>query len=307
MAAQVGLPAVRAAAVALLATELAANLVKHARDGELHVQSSSHGGSPAVELLAIDHGPGIADVDRCLTDGYSTTGTMGAGLGGIRRMSDAFDVYSRVDQGTVVLARVEERPADDRFQWGCISVPAPHELVCGDAWSIQVRAATYSVMVADGLGHGPLAAEAAWAAERIFAAIEFSEPRRFFEEAHRVLSTTRGAAISIAQGSTNDRRLSFAGVGNVAGAIVGVEDHRNLVSHNGTIGASLPRVQTFDYDWPDRAAARPQLRRPEVALEPLRLPGLHGRHPAVVAGVLYRDFRRGNDDVTVVVGRRLAS
>ena len=307
IAAQAGLPSVRAAAVALLATELAANLVKHAHDGELLVQSSGLGGSPAVEMLAIDQGPGIPDVDRCLADGYSTSGTLGAGLGGIRRMSDAFDVYSRPDWGTVVHARVGERPADDRFQWGCVSVPSPHELVCGDAWSIQVRGASYSVMVADGLGHGPLAAEAAGAAEKIFAANEFSEPRRFLEEAHRALLSTRGAAISVAHGSTTDRRLSFAGVGNVAGAIVGPEDHRYLVAHNGTIGASLPRVQTFDYDWPDRALLVLHSDGLKSRWSLSDYPGLHGRHPAVIAGVLYKDFRRGNDDVTVMVGRRKAS
>ena len=307
IAAQAGIPAVRAAAVALLATELAANLVKHARDGELLVQSSSLGGPPAVEMLAIDQGPGIADVDRCLSDGYSTTGTMGAGLGGIRRMSDAFDVYSRPDWGTVVLARVGDRAADERFEWGCISLPPPQELVCGDAWSIQVRDGTYSVMVADGLGHGPLAADAARAAERIFAANDFREPREFLEQAHRALATTRGAAISVALGSTHDRRLTFAGVGNVAGAIVGLEDHRNLVAHNGTIGATLPRVQSFDYEWPDRAllVLHSDGLRSRWSLS--AYPGLNVRHPSLVAGVLYKDFRRGNDDVTVVVGRRKAS
>ena len=162
-------------------------------------------------------------------------------------------------------------------------------------------------MVADGLGHGPLAADASRTAERLFAANDFTGPTEFLEQAHRALGSTRGAAISVAHGSAADRRVTFTGVGNVAGAVVGAEEHKNMVGHNGTIGATMPRVQTFDYDWPEHSLLVLNSDGLKTRWSIHGYPGLHARHPAVVAGVLYRDFRRTNDDVTVLVCRRTQS
>ena len=65
--------------------------------------SSSH---KAVEMLALDRGPGMADVPRCLGDGYSTGGSLGQGLGAVRRLSTDFDIYSMPERGTAVYCQV---------------------------------------------------------------------------------------------------------------------------------------------------------------------------------------------------------
>jgi len=309
LAERAGLPAARAAAVALLATELAANLARHAREGELLLRALAPPGGPAVELLSVDRGPGMADVERCLADGYSTAGTPGTGLGAVRRIARDFDIWSRPGWGTLVLARVgrDARPAPaERFDWGCVSLPAARESVCGDGWALQQRDGEVTLMVADGLGHGPLAAEASDAACRVFAEDPLPEPADFLERAHRSLGSTRGAAIGAARGSASALRLRFAGVGNVAGAVVGPDSQHGLASHNGTVGAQLPRVQAFDYDWPDRALLVLHSDGLRTRWNLRDYPGLHARHPALVAAALYRDFRRPNDDVTVLVARAAA-
>jgi hypothetical protein len=153
----------------------------------------------------------------------------------------------------------------------------------------------------DGLGHGLAAADASVAALRAFSAVAERGPGDILHEIHGALRGTRGAAVSIAE---IDRRLGvvrFAGVGNVAASIVTAETVRHLVSHHGIAGHQLRRVQEFQYPWPAEAllVLHSDGLQSRWTLE--RYPALAQRHPAVVAGVLYRDFARGTDDTTVVV------
>src|SRR5215469_17876446 len=71
--------------VAVVATELCSNLLKHAGSGEIAITPFDDGDGRGVELLALDQGPGIADIKKSLADGHSTAGTSGTGLGAIRR------------------------------------------------------------------------------------------------------------------------------------------------------------------------------------------------------------------------------
>ena len=104
------------------------------------VQSLSAGGESFVELLAIDRGPGLTDLQRCLRDGFSSGRTAGTGLGAVRRLSATFDIYSTPGAGTAVLSRVaggdDEVFRAQTFEWAAVSTPAAHEHICGDAWRI---------------------------------------------------------------------------------------------------------------------------------------------------------------------------
>ena len=71
--------------VAIVATELATNLVKHAGGGDIFITPFDDCEGRGLELLALDKGPGISDLQRALSDGYSTTGSAGTGLGAVRR------------------------------------------------------------------------------------------------------------------------------------------------------------------------------------------------------------------------------
>src|SRR5688500_20096394 len=91
IAAAVGLNETDAGKFALLVTEAATNIAKHAGRGEIMLRSIDGRDGRAVELVAIDGGPGIRDLDRALSDGYSTAGTSGAGLGAFSRLATRFD------------------------------------------------------------------------------------------------------------------------------------------------------------------------------------------------------------------------
>jgi anti-sigma regulatory factor (Ser/Thr protein kinase) len=294
--------------VAIVATELATNLARYARHGSLLLHALDLPAGRAIEILSIDAGPGMADVRACLQDGYSTGGTPGNGLGAVRRLSTLFDIFSGPG-GTAIVSRVS-RAADPRrppsgFDWGVVSLPVPGEQVCGDAWRIAEGEAGCAVMVADGLGHGPLAAEASRLAGNVFDERPFDDAVALIERAHRALAGSRGAALAIA--TIGGGGLRYAGVGNIAGVLNGGERARGLASQNGTVGVQMRRTMPLEYPWPPsgRLVMHSDGLSSRWTLE--SYPGLALRHPAVAAAVLWRDCGRGRDDATiVVVGRSTA-
>lgn len=295
--------------VAVIATELATNLANHGKGGQLLLQTLRMGKASAVEVLSIDSGPGMRDPAACLRDGYSTGGSSGNGLGAVRRLADEFDLFSAAGKGTVVLARVHVTPPDAHanWRWGAISTPAPGETVVGDSWRLASHEDAMRVMIADGIGHGPLASEAAEGAAAVFEAAPDVGLKPLFERAHAALRPTRGAALAIAVCSRGSSRLSYAGVGNIAGVIVSRGgETRGLMSHNGTVGAEMRSVQELPYEWSvgDRLVMHSDgiATRWQLGL----YPGLAQLHPALTGAVLYRDFLRGRDDATVLVLERAA-
>ena len=289
--------------ITLLVTELGNNLARYAQGGRILVQTLRTDTGPEVEVLAIDSGPGMADVQRCLQDGYSTGGTPGTGLGAVRRQSSAFDVHSLPGRGTVVVARVSDdrnTTATSTFVWSAVSIPKAGEIVCGDSWQVTARGGDLSVLVADGLGHGPFAAEAAMKARAVFDEDTFSDPRAILERAHAALTGSRGAAIAIARVS-NGSNVLYAGVGNISGSLMSAERSAGMISQNGTVGVRLRKVQQMEYSWPPRSILIMHSDGLSHRWSLGAYPGLLMRHPAVIAGVLSRDFSRGHDDATVIV------
>jgi anti-sigma regulatory factor (Ser/Thr protein kinase) len=306
-ASRVGFAAADAGRVALVVTEMATNIVKHAGKGQILLRAMHEiPGSIGVEVLALDQGSGMSDVSRCMQDGYSTAGSPGTGLGAISRLATLMDIYSMPEKGTALLARVlplgmKQNPTDSPFSIGAVRVACPGETACGDDWSVKLGQERAAVIVADGLGHGPEAAKAAAAAVRIFDAAHQMALPDLFQRLHGGLQATRGAAISIAELDLVAGEVRFAGVGNVAGFLAWPGGSRNMVTHNGTIGAQFNRANVLQYGWTKGASLVLYTDGLNSHTSIDAYPGLLARHPSLVAGVLYRDFVRGRDDATVVV------
>jgi anti-sigma regulatory factor (Ser/Thr protein kinase) len=287
----------------IVLAEAGRNLVQHGGGGQLLLGPAPGGG---IELLVLDQGPGMANLPECLRDGYSTAGTPGNGLGAIRRLSDVFDIYTGRGQGTALLLEIHSRRNQDRgpqpWQVGAVSVAVAGEQVCGDSWSSNQAAFRSMLMVVDGIGHGPAAAEAAQEAVRVFRSRNSGNLHDTMGAIHVALKKTRGAAVGLAMIDKELRQLRFVGVGNIAGAIVSPKGSHSVVSSNGLAGHVMRRVHEFTYEWQPDAT----LLMHSDGLATWRLdhyPGLLSRRPALIAGVLYRDFRRKRDDVTVLVAR----
>jgi len=105
LAAQCGLSSTDLAVVATAISELARNIVRYAVRGEIILRAVENGTKRGIEVVATDDGPGISDVPLALQDGYSTSGGLGLGLPGVRRLMDEFDIVSRFGKGTTVTVR----------------------------------------------------------------------------------------------------------------------------------------------------------------------------------------------------------
>lgn len=258
-----------------------------------------------IEILALDRGPGIADLSRCLQDGFSTAGTAGAGLGAIRRLSNLFDVSSVPSIGTAIVARIVSKAesALSSVDFGAVCLPMSGESVCGDSWVVKSSSQRTAILVIDGLGHGLLAATAAQEAVRVFRQASQTDPAEIIQALHAALRPTRGGAAAVAVIDHTTRVLRFTGIGNISGTIVAMGRRQGLVSLSGTLGHSVRKFQTFEYTWPVGASLVLHSDGLSTHWDLARYPGLTIRHPALNAGVLYRDFRRERDDVTVLVAR----
>jgi hypothetical protein len=186
-----------------------------------------------------------------------------------------------------------------------VSVAKQGEAACGDAWSWAADGTGWSVLVADGLGHGIEAATAAAEAVRIFQEYGSAPGANILDAAHRAMRHTRGAAVAIAEVRPGRGQVLFTGVGNIAGTILGVDAARSLVSHAGIVGHECRKIQTFAYPWVKGSVLVMHSDGLQTRWTLDRYPSLRGRDPAVLAAVLYRDFARGRDDVTVVASREV--
>ena len=294
--------------VAIVATELATNLIKHGGGGALLVGSFEDETGSGVECLALDRGDGM-DITASMRDGHSTAGSPGNGLGAVSRGADVMEVYSRPGAGTAILARLGPDGSRERRRGavpnhGVIAVPLAGEEVNGDSWRRAAWDGGWSALVADGLGHGPHAAEASQAAVRRFTGAEHESPSDLLAAMHALLRPTRGAAISIARVDLTTEEVEFAGVGNVAGALfLSDGTMRRMVCNNGTVGHIAKHMRPFTYS---AAGAALLVMASDGLTSAWRLdgyPGLLDCHPTLIAGVLYRDFSRGRDDVTVLACR----
>ncbi|ARV60942.1 serine/threonine protein kinase [Nostocales cyanobacterium HT-58-2] len=298
--------------VSIVVTEVANNLVNHARDGLLLLQAIDKDNIHGLEVLALDKGPGIDNISECMRDGFSTTGTPGNGLGAINRLSYFFDIHSILDVGTALLSRLWANSISTSFtpnnlELGVVCLPKAGEEVCGDAWAYEISQERSLLLVADGLGHGPLAARASTEAVRVFHENAHRSPQEIIEAAHVALRGTRGAALAIAEINFEQQSVRFAGVGNIAGSIFSNEKTYNLVSHNGTVGHEVRKIQEFTYPWHPGALLILHSDGLGTQWRLERYPGLIHKHPSLTAGVLYRDFNRARDDVTVLAVRESVS
>jgi anti-sigma regulatory factor (Ser/Thr protein kinase) len=304
IAARLGFDATQAGELAIVISELATNLVKHARAGEMLFRPLASDSIGGIEVLALDRGPGFGDVGRALRDGYSTAGSPGNGLGAVRRLAAEFDLYSQPGQGSAVLIRTWSRAPvahSQRLHIGGVSIAKPGEASCGDAWACVDTRNGATVVVADGLGHGPDAAQAANAAVEGLRAQPDSLPGELLQALHARLRSTRGAAVLAVAVDLASGQLDYAGVGNISGVLVHREGTRHLVSVNGIVGHQLRRLHPLVLPW--RPGSVLVLHSDGVAthwnLDDY--PGLAAHDPSLIAGVLYRDLKRGRDDAAVVV------
>ncbi|GIF26969.1 TorS-related protein [Paractinoplanes tereljensis] len=303
LAAELGLPENRTADLSIVTAEAAGNLVKHADQGTLLVRTVRTELQAGVEIIAIDHGPGMADLARSVGDGHSTAGTLGIGLGAIVRQSSWSDLHSVPGKGTVLVAQVwsADPPAP---AWAAgLTRPLTGESVSGDAYAVREVGGRYQLLMCDGLGHGGLAAAASHEAVRAFAETPAAPPAAVVEVLHRRLNHTRGAALAVAELDPTAGLVRYAGLGNISGTVISPNGRRGMISLPGIAGHQRRQIREYDYPiTPDSIV----LMHSDGVVDRWNVadyPGLLHRSPTVIAATVLRDAGTRRDDAGVLVAR----
>ena len=308
------LPVATLANLEIIAVELANNILQHAgTPGEIFLSSNIAG--TAVQIVAVDKGRGIADIPRSLEDGFSTRDTPGTGLGAVQRLGHSLDIYSRLGAGTVVSVLVGPTasisgPADANSTTApsaataalCTAIAG--ETVSGDSWAVASTPSCDLYLLADGLGHGLQASEAASLAIDIFRRSTHLGPAAIVEAMHAGMRSTRGAAVAVLSADHAARRITCCGVGNIS-CLLHAPDGRSqsLVSLNGTVGHQMRRAGEFLYTFVPGSTLVLHSDGVSTGWKPSSYPNLFEHRSATVAGVLYRDAARRRDDAMVVVSQ----
>jgi anti-sigma regulatory factor (Ser/Thr protein kinase) len=309
LAARLQFPPARADDLALAVTEAATNLAKHAREGLMMLRGRAGPGGDAgaggvIELVTLDAGPGIADVDAALRDGTSTAGTLGIGLGAIRRLADFSDLYAPPGHGTVLTARfLARRPAapPGRPRWAGLVRAIIGEAEAGDSYVAWRDGDAVTALLCDGLGHGPLAAAAARAAVAAAREAPGEPPAALLRRAHERMSRTRGGALAIVRATAG--AASFAGLGNIAGWIMSGDGRQGMISVPGIAGHQAHRMRQYEYEVPPGAVVVLHSDGLSSRWSARDLPGLAGRDPLVIAAALLREAGVHRDDASVLAIR----
>jgi anti-sigma regulatory factor (Ser/Thr protein kinase) len=306
LAEQLGFDETRTAELALAVTEMGTNLDKHADRGVVLVRSLRAATEFAIEVVAMDRGPGIANVAHVRRDGESTSGTLGIGLGAVARLADSCDIASDPGRGTVLAARFHPRrlplagmPADAAGLTRAIG----GEDVCGDSYAVRRGTGRLTLMMCDGSGHGPLAAFASQAAVRLFCERESSSPEEMVARIHAELRGTRGGAVAVADVDLVARKVRFAGLGNIAGAVLTDTRKQGMISVPGVAGHQAHALRAYEYEMPPGAAVVLHSDGLTERWTVGRDDGLLTGSPIVIAMALLRDAGVRKDDACVLVGK----
>ncbi len=303
LAETMGFSQVKVGEIAIAATEVATNLIKHAQGGDFILRVSHS--DRELEFFALDEGPGMENLHLCLQDGYSSTQTAGGGFGALRRLADCFDIYTKPGSGTTLYCRFQAEPTQrlKALNEGGLNLPFPGETLSGDAFSFRADATYEWALLLDSLGHGPEAYETAMVAVESFHRSTALAPEECLRDLHLALARTRGAAVAIARIDREKGELLYSAIGNISGQIYADGKTQGLISHDGIVGQNARKFLSFSYKWSNESTLLlfsdgflSRTRFDEAAL-----PRLVQRDPEVIAGALMKNYRRGRDDASVLV------
>ncbi|MHA4895789.1 ATP-binding protein [Pedobacter sp. PWIIR3] len=292
----------------LVVAEMTSNIFKYSDDGEILLGVFANGGSPYIELISIDNGPGMMNPAKMMQDGMSTSNTLGHGLGSMKRLSDTFEVYSQIGWGTIVLSRIYSEPQKATVKNTMIMHPIvvykPGETTSGDGFTFKKTDKYIKMMLADGLGHGPeanLAVNEAAAAFKVFPGYSPSETIRFI---HSAIKKTRGAVINILGYEYETKTWTSVGVGNIALRMYGPVNLKNHMSYNGIVGHNIPNTlndQQFSVDEFNQAVLCSDGIKTRIDLA--RYPMMYKYDLTILAAAIYKDHARKTDDMSVVIAK----
>lgn len=308
----IGFDTTEIASLAIVAVELAGNLVRHhALNGSISVSTVMSEGRTGIQIISTENGPGIDNISLALADRRSSVEAGGTELGAVRRQMDEFEVHSSVpgraadDHGGIVIT-ARKWPANaraPRFEFYACSRPLVSQNANGDAWFVHEDHLGLFLAVVDGLGPGEVAASAAARAISHLRGNPTRSPGRLVDELHAAMRGCRGAAIALIRIRMPERRLLHAGIGNVQARLCPPQGAA-FVTRPGNLGVGpAPGRRVKEQDWPPDAtlvvASDGLSTRWDLGDQADLMTG----DVEAIANHLMHNFGRWTDDATVVVAR----
>ncbi len=289
----------------LVVGELGSNLLKHAGRGTLTLSPVGEQVRRGIQVESADRGPGIADVEQAIADGYSTTGSLGFGLGTVNRLMDELSITSPTgpERGTRIVCTRWLRLFDPSarscpFDVGVASRPYPGMSVNGDSFAVKLWNHHLLVAVIDGLGHGQFAHRAAQAA-REYVERHFDQPfAGMFRGTARACRATRGVVMAVARFDCAQGTMALAGIGNVQVRVLDGAEPGKLLMRRGVLGARAPLPLVTERAWLPGAAF---VLHTDGVSSHWGSDDLVGDSAAAVAQSLLRAHAYEHDDATVLI------
>jgi anti-sigma regulatory factor (Ser/Thr protein kinase) len=341
IAREIGFSASDVQAISTAASELVRNILKYAGTGHLSIKEiRSDDKRRGIEITVTDHGPGIEDVEAAMSDHFSSSGTLGLGLPGVKRMMDEFEIESESNRGTRVIIRKyvptsrrgirrstlrtaaqksmggrrTVRPQvtvaangekDDVPAVDCASVVRPFlgESVSGDAAVVEHRDGLTFAAIVDALGHGPLAHRVALKAVRYLKKSWSSDLMATVNGLHQALQGTEGAAAGLCVIEFGKGTGRYIGIGNTVMRVFGDREKR-LYSTPGTLGHQMrsPREQSFSIQPDDVVVMYTDGVKERFELKDY--PQLRFQKAEKVATTVTEKFGKHHDDAGCIVMRQ---
>ncbi len=308
-AAALGFTTVECDEIALAVNELATNLIKHAGEGEIQLNSIESSGGVGIQIISEDNGPGIHDAERAVADGYSTAGSLGAGLGAINRFMDGLEFSPRHHAGLRVVCQRWVRPSPTGsfprlLEFGAATRAYRLMPENGDTFVIRQWEGHALAGVIDGLGHGQFAQRAAHTA-REYVERHFDQPlENIFRGVARDCRATRGVVMTLVRFELARQKVIVASVGNVEVRLLGNPTAFNPRLRRGIVGlsSSTDPVPT-EHPWTPASLLILHSDGVQSRWASDQFKELSRETPGVIARRLLDDYGRIEDDATVLVAR----
>jgi anti-sigma regulatory factor (Ser/Thr protein kinase) len=307
----IGFTGAKLGSIEIIVAEMTSNLFKHANKGrELLFKEVQKNGHKGIEIIALDDGPGMKDPHVMQRDGFSTTKTLGQGLGAIKRLSHEYDLYSTLGWGTIIVSRFYMEHSDNYkhpetgVDVRAVVVPKPGEIACGDGWAYRKDKGSFSILIMDGLGHGLLAEAAAQAAINTFLTIQPGTPNELLVEIHNAIRKTRGGVGAILQLYSEKKNYIYCGLGNIAARCINLFKVRTLLSYNGIIGMNKPaRLHNQEHELDGKDIFVITSDGIKTRWDHSLYPGILTRDGSIFAAAIYKDQSRRTDDSMVIIAK----
>jgi len=297
--------------IGLVVTELSTNIIKHAGSGRIVMSRVYRDDAEGMKVEAIDTGSGIVDVERAIVDGFTTSDSLGCGLGTVNRLMDSLDIVSPVDKRSgahvtcirwVKSSRKAEKPCP--LDAGGASRAHPHMDVNGDAFLIIKWGESMLVSVIDGLGHGKFAHRASQSALN-YIEKHFDQPLSdIFRGVGRTCRSTRGVVMALARFDWARGIVSIGSIGNIEIRVFETDDVPTIVTRRGIVGAASPVPLIREHSWDERGVMVLYSDGIRTHWSWDEFSGHHGKASTVLAGVMLSKLARDTDDATIVVIKR---